>query len=122
MGKFIAVDGCQLVFQTGGPPTAITINPGQLSNHVKYDGKKVYTSLNFTISGYIGGAIASGGTGSGSIVSTSVNNKVDGKKVFLEGDMSAAITITGTSASGYPAVAVDVVKIQSAGQNKGKGT
>lgn len=122
--KNITVEGCTLQLQNG--QGTITINPGQTSRTVKADGKSVYTSLKFSISGYTGGAItvAGSGTGNGEINSSAQHCKVDGKAVFLEGDQSATITINGQQISGsttIPATATDTVKIQSAGQSKAKG-
>lgn len=124
MGKNIVVEGCQLIFQNGGLPTAISITPGQLSNKVKCDGRKAYKTLNFTINGYLGGSITDGnGTGSGSINASSTKLKIEGNKAILEGDMSSTVTITGTnSTSGVPVTVTfpEIVKVQSAGQMKVK--
>lgn len=125
MTKNIAVEGCTLQFQNGGTGT-ISITPGQTSLKVKADGKGVYKTLNFTISGYTGQAItvAGSGTGSGSINASATHDKVEGNPVFLEGDVSSTITINGLQPSGggtAPATATEIVKITSAGQTKVKG-
>lgn len=123
--KNIAVEGCTLEFQNGGSGT-ITVTPGQTSMTTKADGKSVYTSLKFTVSAYTGGEITIPGSGSGSgeITASAEKVKVDGKKVFLEGDVSATFTITGQKPSGtttVPATNDEVVKITDAGQSKAKG-
>lgn len=124
--KEIAVEGCTLEFQNGGTGT-ITINPNQASTKVKAEGKGVYTSLQFTISGYTGGAItvAKSGSGSGAINATAQKVKVEGSAVFLKGDVSSTITISGLKpAEGggtAPATATEIVKITNAGQTKVKG-
>jgi hypothetical protein len=124
--KNIAVEGCSLEFQNGGGPnTAISIT-GTTSTKIKADGKAVYKELKFSISGYKGQAITNGdGTGSGSIIATAQHVKVEGNAVLLEGDVSAAITINGTTTppggSPSPAVATEIVKITAAGQSKVKG-
>jgi uncharacterized Zn-binding protein involved in type VI secretion len=125
MTKNIAVDGCTLQFQSGGNGT-ITINPGQASTKVKADGKGVYKTLKFSISGYTGQAITVPGSGSGNgeITASSQHVKVEGNAVFLEGDVSASITINGQATSGtstVPAQADEIVKITNAGQSKVKG-
>lgn len=126
--KNIVVEGCQLSFQNGGgPPSAISITPGQTSTHVKCGGKAAYKTLKFTISGYTGQAITVTGSGSGSgeIIATSLHTKVEGNKAFLEGDVSASITINGQTTSGtstVPATAIEIVKVTSAGQTRAKGS
>lgn len=123
----IAVDGCTLEFQNGGSPnTAISINPNQMSSKVKADGKAVYKTLKFTISGYTGQdiTVTGSGSGDGEIITTAEHTKVEGNFVLLEGDESATIKITGLKPSGSStttAYAYEVVKITSAGQNKVKG-
>lgn len=124
--KNIVVEGCTLQFQNGGSGT-ITITPGQTSTKVKADGKAVYKTLNFTISGYTGQSItiAGSGAGSGSINATAQHCKVEGQPVFLEGDQSATITINGLQpvpgGGTGPATATEIVKITNAGQTKAKG-
>lgn len=124
--KEIAVEGCTLEFQNGGTGT-ITINPNQASTKVKAEGKGVYTSLQFTISGYTGGAItvAKSGSGSGTINATAQKVKVEGNAVFLKGDVSSTITINGLKpvegGGTAPATATEIVKITDAGQTKVKG-
>jgi uncharacterized Zn-binding protein involved in type VI secretion len=123
--NYIAVDGCTLQFQGGGTGD-INITPGQTSTKVKADGKAVYLTLKFTIANYTGQAItvAKSGTGQGEIIASSTHVKVEGNKVFLEGDMSAQITINGLQPSGSgtaPAVAQEFVKILKAGQTKVRG-
>jgi len=123
--QYIAVDGCTLEFQAGGTGDII-ITPGQLSTKVKADGKAVYLSLKFTIANYTGQAItvSKSGTGEGEIIASSTHVKVEGHKGYLEGDMSATITINGLQPSGSgtaPATAEEIVKITNAGQSKVKG-
>ena len=123
MTKNIAVDGCTLEFQAGGSGT-ITIT-GTPSTKVKADGKAVYKEIKFAISGYNGQDITnSDGAGQGSIIASAQKVKVEGNAVILEGDVSASITINGTTTSKgsqKPAVAVEVVKVTDAGQSKVKG-
>ena len=123
--KNITVQGCSLKFQNGGgPDTAITIT-GTTSTKVKADGKAVYKELKFSISGYNGQAITNAdGTGQGSIIASAQHVKVEGNAVILEGDVSASITISGTTTtqSGKtPVTAVEIVKVTKAGQTKVKG-
>ena len=122
--NYIAVEGCTLEFQNGGTGT-ITITPGQTSTKVKADGKAVYLTLKFTVSGYNGQAITNAdGTGQGSIIASAQHVKVEGNAVILEGDVSASITISGTTTtqSGKtPVTAVEIVKVTKAGQSKAKG-
>lgn len=124
--KEIAVEGCTLEFQNGGTGT-ITINPNQASTKVKAEGKGVYKTLKFTISGYTGGAITvtGSGTGSGEINASAQKVKVEGNAVFLKGDVSSTITINGLQpAEGggtKPATNQEIVKITDAGQTKVKG-
>ena len=123
--KNIAVEGCSLKFQNGGgPDTAISIT-GTTSTKVKADGKAVYKELKFSISGYNGQTITNAdGTGQGSIIASAEHVKVEGNAVILEGDVSAEITISGTTTtqSGKtPVTAVEVVKVTDAGQSKAKG-
>ena len=123
--KNITVEGCSLEFQNGGGPnTAISIT-GTTSTKVKADGKAVYKELKFSISGYNGQAITnSDGTGEGSIIASAEHVKVEGNAVILEGDVSATITISGstTTPSGKQDVtATEVVKVTDAGQSKAKG-
>lgn len=123
--KNITVEGCTLKFQNGGgPDTAITIT-GTKSTKVKADGKAVYKELKFSISGYNGQAITNAdGTGQGSIKASAEHVKVEGNAVILEGDVSASITISGstTTQSGKQDVtATEVVKVTDAGQSKAKG-
>jgi hypothetical protein len=124
--KNIAVEGCSLEFQNGGGPnTAISIT-GTTSTKVKADGKAVYKELKFSISGYNGQAITnSDGVGEGSIIATAQHVKVEGNAVLLEGDVSATITINGTTtppgSTPVAAVATEIVKITAAGQSKVKG-
>lgn len=122
--KNITVEGCTLQLQSG--TGTITITPGQTSTKVKADGKAVYKTLKFTISGYTGGTITVSGSGSGSgeINASATKVKVEGNAVFLEGDQSATITLNGLQPSGSgtaPATATDIVKISDAGQSKAKG-
>lgn len=124
--NYIAVDGCKLEFQAGGTGD-ININPGQLSTKVKADGKAVYLSLKFMIANYTGQAItvSKSGTGQGEIIASSTHVKVEGNKVYLEGDVSETIEINGLQPSGSgtaPAKAYEVVKITKAGQTKVKGS
>lgn len=121
--KNIAVKGCSLSLGTGSGSISISSTP---SSKVKIDGKGVYSGgLNFSISGYTGGAITNGdGAGSGSISPGAMKVKADGSFVMLEGDTSVPVTINGTmpGPSGpQPAVAMDTVKISNAGQSKVKG-
>lgn len=123
--NYIAVEGCSLEFQNGGGPnTAISIT-GTTSTKVKADGKAVYKELKFSISGYNGQAITNAdGTGQGSIIASAQHVKVEGNAVILEGDVSASITISGTTTtqSGKtPVTAVEIVKVTKAGQSKAKG-
>ena len=130
--KSIVVDGCELKFQNGGSPdSAISINPNQISTKVKADGKAVYKTLKFTISGYSAPAsvipnwVSGSGSGSGEITASSQHVKVESNKVILEGDVSASITISGQVQQGEstsPATFVEVVKVTNAGQSKVKGS
>ena len=125
MTKYITVEGCTLNFQNGGSGV-ITPNPGQASLKVKADGKGVYKTLKFSVSGYTGQAItvAGSGTGSGEIIATAQHVKVEGNAVILEGDVSAQFTINGlkpAESGTSPATAVEVVKVTAAGQTKVKG-
>lgn len=123
--KAIAVDGCELKFQAGGNDSSISIT-GTTSTKATADGKAIYKELNFSISGYNGQAITnSDGTGQGSIIATAIKTKVEGNAVILEGDVSASVTINGTTTtqSGtIPAVAIEIVKVTKAGQSKVKGS
>lgn len=123
--KYIAVDGCELEFTAGGNDESITIT-GTTSTKVKADGKAVYKELKFSISGYNGQAITNhDGTGQGSIIASAQKVKVEGNAVILEGDMSAQITINGstTTQSGKQDVtAFEFVKVKKAGQKKVKGS
>lgn len=122
--KNITVDGCKLEFQNGGTNDSISIT-GTTSTKVKADGKAVYKELKFSISGYNGQAITNkDGVGQGSIIATAQHVKVEGNAVILEGDVSASITINGTTttSSGKTQVtAVEIVKVTNAGQSKVKG-
>ena len=124
MTKNITVEGCTLEFMLEGASGDIEIT-GTPSTKVKADGKAVYKEINFSISNYNGGAITNGdGTGTGSIIATAQHVKVEGNPVILEGDMSATITISGTTTtqSGKtPVTSPDVVKVTDAGQTKVKG-
>ena len=129
--KNIAVDGCTLEFQNGGGPnTAITIEPNQTSTKVKAEGKAVYKTLKFTISGYTAPAtekpnwVSGSGSGNGEITVTAGHVTVEGNKVILEGDVSESITISGQENSGSSTVTstfTEVVKVTDAGQSKVKG-
>lgn len=123
--NYIAVEGCTLEFQNGGTGT-ITITPGQTSTKVKADGKAVYLTLKFTVSGYTGGEItvAKSGTGAGEITASAEHVKIEGHKALLEGDVSAEFTVTGQKPSGSSTTTAtnqEVVKITKAGQSKAKG-
>lgn len=123
--NYIAVEGCTLEFQNGGTGT-ITITPGQTSTKVKADGKAVYLTLKFTVSGYTGGKITvpRSGTGSGEITAGAEHVKIEGHKALLEGNVSAEFTVTGQKPSGSSTVTAtnqEVVKITKAGQSKAKG-
>jgi hypothetical protein len=124
--KEIAVEGCTLEFQNGGNGT-ITINPGQVSTKVKADGKGVYKTIKFTVSGYTGGAItvAKSGSGSGEITASATKVKVEGNAVILKGDVSAVFTVTGLKpvegGGTTTATNQEVVKVTDAGQTKVKG-
>lgn len=128
--KNIVVDGCTLEFQRGGGPnTAISINPNQLSSTTKAGGKAVYNTLKFTVSGYSGQdiTIEESGSGSGEIIATATKVKADGKVVILEGDESLEFTITGLKPNPYgsgtvTAYATEVVKVTKAGQDKAKAS
>ena len=120
MLKNIAVQGCTLKLSQGTGNISITNDP---SDDVKINGKGVYTSMNFSISGFTGGEItvAGSGAGSGSINTTVQNVKVDGKPVLVKGDKSAEITINGQKPSGSgtdPASCIVTVEISDAGQDK----
>jgi uncharacterized Zn-binding protein involved in type VI secretion len=129
--NYIAVDGCSLEFQNGGSPnTAISITPGQLSTKVKADGKAVYKTIKFTISGYTASSVIKptwvplSGSGEGEIVASSKHVKVEGKKVILEGDQSLSITIIGQEQQGQATVTskvTEIVKVTKAGQTKVRG-
>ena len=126
MTKEIAVEGCTLQFQNGGNGQ-IMINPNQTSLKAKAEGKGIYKTLQFQISGYTGQAITvtGSGTGQGEIKTTAQKVKVEGNLVFLTGDQSLPITINGQTTSGsstVPATAVEIVKITDAGQTKVKGS
>ena len=122
--KNITVDGCKLEFQNGGTNDSISIT-GTTSTKVKADGKAVYKELKFSISGYNGQAITNkDGVGQGSIIATAQHVKVEGNAIILEGDVSASITINGTtttSSGKTPVTAVEIVKVTNAGQSKVKG-
>lgn len=122
--KYIAVEGCTLEFQVEGATGKIDIT-GTPSTKVKADGKAVYKEIKFSISNYNGGAVTNAdGTGTGSIIASAQHVKVEGKAVILEGDVSATITISGTTTtqSGKTSVTTpDVVKVTDAGQTKVKG-
>lgn len=123
--KYIAVDGCELVFQNGGNDESISIT-GTTSTKVFADGKAVYKEIKFSISGYQGQAITNhDGTGNGSIIASASKVFVEGNAVILEGDVSASITINGstTTQSGKQDVtAIEIVKVKDAGQTKVKGS
>lgn len=123
--KYIAVDGCTLEFQAGGNNNSISID-GTTSSKVFADGKAVYKEINFSINGYNGQAITnSDGTGSGSIIASASKVFVEGNAVILEGDVSASITINGTTTtqSGkQPVTAIETVKVTKAGQTKVRGS
>ena len=122
--KYIAVEGCSLNFQVAGAQGTIKIT-GTTSNKVKADGKAVYKEIKFDIKNYNGGAVTNAdGTGTGSIIASAQHVKVEGNAVILEGDVSATITISGTTTtqSGKtPVTTPDVVKVTAAGQTKVKG-
>ena len=128
--KNITVEGCTLEFQNGGNNESISITSGQTSQTVKADGKPVYKTLKFTVSGYTASAeqsptwIAESGTGQGEITASAEHVKVDGNAVILEGDTSAEITINGQKQQGQSVVpdqVTEVVKVTKAGQDKAKG-
>lgn len=131
--KNIVVEGCSLEFQNGGSPNeGIVINPTpvQTSTKVKAEGKAVYKTLKFTITGYTAPSskpnwVPGSGSGSGEITATSQYVKVEGEKVILEGDESAEITINGQEYEGSSTVSAtftEVVKVTNAGQTKVKGS
>lgn len=130
--KYIAVDGCELEFQNGGSPnSAISITPGQLSTKVFADGKAVYKTIKFTVSGYTASStlkptwIPSSGSGQGEIKASSQHVKVEGNKVILEGDQSASFTIIGQEQQGTTTVSsqvTEIVKVTKAGQTKVRGS
>ena len=130
--KEIAVEGCKLEFQNGGSPnTAITINPKQTSSKVKAEGKAVYKTLKFSISGYSAPSslkpnwVPDSGSGNGEISATSVHATVEGNKVLLKDDVSLQITISGQEYQGdhtVPATFMEIVKITNAGQTSVKGS
>lgn len=122
MAKYFTVEGCTLKLREG-----LTASPIEITNSastiVKINGKGVYAKkIEFKVSNYTGTTITDGnGEGVGTITATSLNNKVDGDAVILEGDESAIFTLVGTS-GGNPAEDTDTVYVQSAGQNLVKGT
>ena len=130
--KEIAVEGCKLEFQNGGgPKTAITINPNQTSSKVKAEGKAVYKTLKFSISGYSAPAtkkpnwVPNSGSGNGEIVVTSTHVTAEGNRVLLKDDVSLSITISGQEYQGdhtVPATFSEIVKITDAGQTSAKGS
>lgn len=126
--KEIVVEGCSLEFQNGGGPnSAIIITSGQASTKVKAEGKGVYKTLKFSVSGYTGQAIdvTGSGSGNGEITATSQNITVEGNKVFLNGDESAKFEIKGKKyvQGGTTDVSVfEIVKVTDAGQTKVKGS
>lgn len=123
--KNVVVQGCELKFQAGGSDSSISIT-GTESTKAKAEGKAIYKELKFSISNYSGQAITNGdGVGNGSIIASATNTKVEGNAVILEGDVSAQITINGTTTtqSGkVPVTAIEVVKVTKAGQSKVKGS
>lgn len=123
--KYIAVDGCELAFQNGGNDESISIT-GTKSTKVFADGKAVYKEIKFSISGYNGQAITNhDGTGNGSIIASASKVFVEGNAVILEGDVSASITINGSTTTPYgkqDVTAIEIVKVKDAGQTKVKGS
>ena len=119
MSEFIAVEGCKLKESAGQGTITITNQP---SEKVKFDGKKAYKDkITFSISKYNGGAITNkDGTATGEIPAGSKKVKIKGSPACLENDVSATITVKGTTGNNQPATALITVKVQTAGQKKVK--
>ena len=118
--KAIAVDGCTL--EPVSPATGtISINPDQASTEIFINDKGVYfKEIKFSVSGSNGGGSVTNndGTGQGSIIASGsdIISLPDGSLAVLEGDMSAEVTINGTSGD-HSASGVIKVKVSSAGQS-----
>ena len=110
MGKYIAVQGCTLEC-TPAATAQITSSP---STTTKVDGKACYRGP-LTINVTKATAVTDGnGTGTGVIIGSAQEVRIDGQPAVLEGD-EVQITVSGTS-SGNPASGVVTVKISQAGQ------
>ena len=131
--KNIVVEGCELEFENGGNDSSITINPtpSQVSTKVKADGKGVYKTLVFTITGYTASSsvspnwVSESGTGAGAITASAEHVTVEENPAILEEDESEEIVITGLEQEGdtqVVATVTEVVKVKKAGQSKVKGS
>ena len=131
--KNIVVEGCELEFENGGNDSSITINPtpSQVSTKVKADGKGVYKTLMFTITGYTASSsvspnwVSESGVGAGAITASAEHVKVEGNSAILEEGESEEIVITGLEQQGDTQVVAtvnEVVKVKKAGQTKVKGS
>ena len=125
--KELAVDGCTLSIQAGGGTGDISITtlPSIKAKKVP-ESKGIYSGdMIIAVSNGVNGSCGTSAkaTGGGSIVPTSIKNKVENKSVIRTGDKNLVpILMTGTepaSPSGTKACTYNItVEVTDAGQTK----
>jgi len=124
MGKFVAVEGCEIGHSSGSLVSGGTfVITNVASTKVKVNGNGVYKiSISFTFSGGTHSSGTSGSAiGSGTITATSQKTKIEGQSIVLLGDSG---NLTGTyipPSTPPPTVAfTSGVEIIDSGQDKVK--
>jgi hypothetical protein len=116
MSELITVEGATLKFQDPTHSGTISILPASvLADPVKCQGAKAYKSIAFSVTGFSGGAVPSGGTGAGVIVGNSTKAKSQAAALVLA-DASVTIVITGTGSP--PPTQSTTVEVDDPGQDK----
>lgn len=118
MSELIAVQGLTLGFRDPTHDGTIMVLPASVTYpKVKCNSNQAYKTVTFSVTGFSGGAVPSGGTGGGSISGTSVKSKANGQSIVREEDQ-VTITVTGTGSP--PPTQSTTVYVSVAGQTKTK--
>ena len=117
--KNIVVRGVQFSFDHGTGTVSVDSQP---STKDKCDGKGIYNEIRFSVTNYVGGAIAQGGTGAGDFPDNNTKNKAEMRSIFFLGDKSNEFSVSGPNMAGVTVTEIEKLTLIYAGQSKCKGS
>lgn len=117
MSELLCVYDYDLDFRDPSHSGTFTITSSSTYDKVKCIGKKVFESISFSISNFVGGGLTAG-AGKGTITGSAIKIKIDNNKIPIRKEDQIIITVTDT-VSPY-GTTTTTVYVSDAGQTKVK--